>query len=101
MIEILLFGIGICLGWKLREIYALRFLNKMLATKIEAETSSFKTINVRIERTEDMYYLYDADTDHFLVQGKTVDDMTPILQARFPNTQFKAYNDNIKEVDLK
>lgn len=43
---------------------------------------------VKIEKNGDIEYWYDADSDHFLGQGKTLDEVIAVLKSRFPDHIF-------------
>ena len=101
-----IFFIGVVIGWKLRELHALYFLKKILTDKTlengpKIETPPLKQVNMKIEKIGDVFYLYNNDTGEFLGQGKSKDELTPILQQRFPGHSFTAFRENIEEVDFK
>jgi hypothetical protein len=43
---------------------------------------------IRQERDGDMYYWYDNDSDDFLAQGRTWEDVVGVLRERFPEHIF-------------
>jgi hypothetical protein len=43
---------------------------------------------VKIEKNGDIEYWYDADNNHFLGQGKTLDEVVAVLKSRFPDHIF-------------
>lgn len=49
---------------------------------------------VQEEQHGELYYWFDSDSDAFLAQGKTVDDMVAHLKSRFPGHVFFLTRDN-------
>jgi len=49
---------------------------------------------VQEEKHGDHYYWFDSDSDEFLAQGATVDDMIAHLRSRFPTHVFLLHKDN-------
>ena len=47
---------------------------------------------IRQERDGDMYYWYDNDSDDFLAQGRTWEDVVGVLRERFPEHIFVLNN---------
>jgi hypothetical protein len=43
---------------------------------------------VKVEERDGMNYWYDADSQAFLAQGKTIDDVINVIKARFPDHIF-------------
>lgn len=99
---ILIFVVGFIGGWlALRSVvqYRMRRLRQLLE---EAETNSKTTeIMVNFTRVGDQVYAYNADTEEFLVQGSTKDEIIGLLQKRWPNISFRASPANLKEVNLE
>lgn len=52
---------------------------------------------VKIENHNDVYYWFDKETDEFLGQGKTDDELIAHVKSRFPNHMF--FFENNKVVD--
>lgn len=44
--------------------------------------------NVKIEKQGDMEYWFDKDSDQFLGQGKTLEEVINVLKSRFPEHVF-------------
>ena len=94
-IETLLLVIaGIWLGWKWREISAMRLHQKMRREQQEsriielAERIQDSFVETTVERIGDMFYLHDADTGEFLAQGEDAEELSKNLRTRFPKKKF-------------
>ena len=100
----LIFIVGILLGWKFREYTAVRKMQKMMK-RAEEETSKppINKITVNIEKHNNMFYLFNKETDEFVIQGKTKEEILENLKKRFGNVDmvFHATSENIKEVGFK
>lgn len=56
---------------------------------------------VNIEKYGDIYYLFDKDTDAFMAQGKTEEELKDVVTKRFPGKRFMAAEKNLEELGLK
>ena len=56
-----------------------------------------KIVNINLIKMEHAVLAYDRDTQMFLGQGKTKQELIDILRTRFPNTNFMANSQNLKE----
>ena len=99
----LLFIVGLLLGWKFREYTAVRKFHKMIKQSEEQQPVAPTKISVKIERSGKMFYLYNLETDEFLTQGYSKEEIQENLQKRFKNSDmvFHATSENIKEVGFK
>ena len=86
---------GIIIGWWLREFTA---AVKMRHIMQSIETHSKSVVRIRIERTDNMLYIYNMDTNEFIAQGKTRNLVERNLKERFPDTVFAATDENLREV---
>jgi hypothetical protein len=43
---------------------------------------------VKVETVGDIEYWYDADSDAFLAQGRTIDEVVDVIKSRFPDHIF-------------
>jgi stalled ribosome rescue protein Dom34 len=71
--------------------------------KAEEKPVETNKINVKIERKNDIFYLYNMETDEFLTQGSSKEEIQSNLKQRYGNVNmaFHATPDNIKEVGFK
>lgn len=107
IIEILLIIIGaIWLGWKLREISAVRLYKQMkmeeqesrileLADKIQ---STF--IETNVEKIGDTFYLHDKATGEFLAQGDSSEELSTNLRTRFPEKRFVMDKKDLESIGI-
>jgi hypothetical protein len=86
---------GTMVGWWLREFTATVKM-KHIMKSIEAHSKS--VVRIRIERTNDMLYIYNMETNEFMAQGKTRNLVERNLKERFPDTVFAATDENLREV---
>lgn len=90
MIEIL---IGIIVGYIIFKLISI-FVEVKIITEEELDKidqSEFQEpkniIICKIERHDDMFYVWNLQTDTFLVQGKTMDDIVKFFTKHHPNTK--------------
>ena len=48
---------------------------------------------VKVEQHGDQFYWYDNDSDEFIAQGKTLEDIVAVIKQRFPTHFFFLNND--------
>lgn len=90
--------LGGFVGWKTREIYAVRGIQRILEQSIRQNISQVKTIPVGIEHHGDQFYVYNAINGHFLAQGKTHNEIASILNKQYPDTTFIADASVLREI---
>lgn len=54
-----------------------------------------RVVNARLEFYDDVIRMYNKDTDEFLAQGKSMDELNSTLKSRFPDKLF-----NIKQEQI-
>ena len=94
-IETLLLVIaGIWLGWKWREISAIRMMKQQRkeeqTSRIEelAEKIQQTFIETTVEKIGNIFYLHNKETGEFLAQGESPEELSNNLRARFPKNRF-------------
>lgn len=82
--------VGTAFGWFLREQHAMRVVNKMFehAEKKESELKQENIVKAKLEVHHGHYYLFDAETDAFLGQGETAEELSAMLRKKFPEKSF-------------
>lgn len=97
----LIFILGMLVGWKYREYTAVRKMQKLL--KAADQPKEVDKVNVKIEKHNDIFYVYNSETDEFLTQGLDKDEIQANLQRKFGNVNkvFHATSENIKEIGFK
>jgi hypothetical protein len=98
---VLTLAVGFILGWfALRALINLK-MKRMLDSIVNSPIPEKKTINLDFVKMHHAILAYNRDTQQFLVQGSTREEITALLLKRFPDTSFMANTKNLEEVDLK
>lgn len=97
MSELILILAGFLIGWYGREIYAKHMVKKLGAQidEIASEVVKESIINIDVEKHDDTLFVYKKDGT-FLAQGKNIDELTDILQKKFPGKLFNASPEHMK-----
>jgi hypothetical protein len=94
MIELVIAILGVWFGWKLREVSAIRTMEKIQKeqehSRIEqlAEELASKWVEMTVEDQNGVFYAYRKDDGSFLAQGKDAIELSKHLNARFPDKKF-------------
>ena len=82
--------VGTAFGWFLREQHAIRVVNKMFenAEKELAEKVGDNTIKAKLEVHHGHFYMFNQETDAFLAQGETAEELSAMLREKFPKVVF-------------
>ncbi len=98
----IVFSLGFILGWVLREEIAKRrvdYLMKQLGEELEDVAEAAKDlINIKIELHSGQYYVFNKETDEFMAQAPTRNELEDALAKRYPDKRFAATPENLKEV---
>lgn len=91
------------IGWGLRELHAIRQVQKldgMLKETIEEELEEIKKkyLPIKIEKVKQEYYVYSIPDNTFMAQGTNRKELEDNLDKRYPGKRFAATPDNLKEV---
>jgi hypothetical protein len=81
----ILIGIGLGIGFS---VLVVSWIIDRIASRIEAEileSRSERDIGINVEVDNGIIYCYNSDTDQFLCQGQTLDEIRRIFEERFPN----------------
>lgn len=94
--------VGIFLGMmlyssyiKLKEALELKRIEKKVTEKLNEFRE--KVINSRIEELQGCLYLFNSDTDEFLCQASTFDELEKIASEKFPGKLFNVPPDQLKK----
>jgi hypothetical protein len=99
----IVFAVGFLVGWNEREKWASKKVDALLDMydkEVEKHIEESR-IDIKIEKHNDVYYVYNKDTDDFMAQASTRKELEDALAARFSGKRFFADADNLKEVGLK
>ena len=71
--------------------------------EIDKKPEESNKLTVKIEKNNDIFYLYNMETDEFLTQGSSKEEIQENLKKRFGNVDmaFHATSENVKEVGFK
>lgn len=99
---ILVFAFGIILGWRFREMWAMRTLKKYVAQMAESEAEEeqepeVKRTAITLEKHNDSIFAYEEDGT-FIAQGKTLHELDIAIKARFPDRKFSVKEDDLIKV---
>jgi hypothetical protein len=93
--------LGFILGWFTLRVLINYKMMRMLDNIANAPKSEKPVVNIDLVKMDHAVLAYDRDSNMFLAQGKTKEEITVILQKRFPGISFMANPKNIEEVNLK
>lgn len=85
---IVVWAMGVKAGWDARERHARKITREFLDIMQEAEEEEPSFINITIEKHNNVFYVYDRETNEFMAQGSTKDEVETNLQKRFPGKTF-------------
>lgn len=96
---LLMFVIGFGLGWFAMQLYLSRKVIRMLreAKNVEAVR---KIVHIDFVKLKDQIYVYNRETQAFLVQGTSREEISTFLTKTYPDTNFMANTQNLKDVGL-
>jgi hypothetical protein len=80
--------LGALYGWKAHLRHVNRTVDSTL-NRIEEELSKTH-IRIKIEKHLDVLYVYDAQTNAFMAQGKSRHELEQSLQKKYPGKRFAA-----------
>ena len=95
----ILFAVGFIFGWFAHQRMVTLRINTIMQRLEKGMTDS--VINVRIERHDDMIYVYRADNGEFMAQGLNERDLSKQLASRFPGKTFAAPRDEITKSGIR
>ena len=100
--EVFLWLVLFWLVLKLIETY-LKAKNEALNKELEAlkDKIQHKFIHVNIEKHGDVFYLFNKDTDEFVAQGATMEEIKLRCEQRYKNLIVVCDNDVLENIGLK
>lgn len=98
------FVVGYAVTWLVVKLITgyLRAKNEVLHKQLEEINKKVKELIVRvtIEKHGDIFYIFEKETDRFVAQGRTADEIKEVMQKRFPEKTFIATDEEIKRTGL-
>jgi hypothetical protein len=91
---------ALVLQYVISKIYV-RALEKRLETKIAETLTKLKEtiIPARIEVANGVFYMYNRETNEFLAQGNTFDELEKTARSKFPNKLFNVPQSELNEIE--
>lgn len=77
-------AVGFVLGWRLREIHARNIINNMFANMDKENAKLDNTMNVEVVKENEQFYVYNAETNAFIVQVKSRDELFDYFKNKYP-----------------
>jgi hypothetical protein len=74
------------------------FLEKRIEEKVEQTMKEIRKslIPSKIEYTNGVYYMFNRETDEFLAQGKTFDELEKVAREKHPNKLFNVPKEELQ-----
>lgn len=98
LLWVVIWIMGAVYGWYARERQAKKtidmFFNQVEETIAEQVDASILKIN--IEEHNGMFFVYDKETNDFMAQGRTRDELEENLAKRYPDKRFAADKDDLR-----
>jgi predicted metal-dependent RNase len=94
LLWVVIWILGAVYGWYARERQAKRTID-MFFNQVE-ETIDASVLKINIEKHGPMFYVYDKETNDFMAQGNTVEELESNLAKRYPDKRFAADKDNLR-----
>lgn len=97
------FFVGILIGVLAHRTYInirVQFLEKQLEQRIENLLEDLRNsiIDSKIEYANGIYYMYDRETNEFLAQGSTFEELEKAARQKCPNKRFNVPHDELVEI---
>jgi hypothetical protein len=92
---------GFIAGWFLREWYAMRKVEKLMNSFGDNMLDEFKkkVVDITIEKSGDIFYVYRKDDGTFLAQGTNIEKLSDILMEKFPGMLFNCSSEDLAALE--
>lgn len=100
----ILIGIGIFIvafilggryGWGLRERVAERVVEKALE---QVKVVKDNMIPIVVEKHKDCLFIYNKESNEFMAQGSTMEELNTALESRFPGKKFSCSEEHLEMI---
>ena len=94
--------IGAVTGWYVREMRAQHVVTKMvseLEKKVEEEKKN--AIKIKLEKHHEHIYVFEDETDKFLGQAETIDELDKYLADAYPGKRFLVRESDAEAIGVK
>lgn len=97
---IIAFALAFWLGWKLREVYAMRIMNKFSEKYANNLAESFKkdVVDISVEHTNGCFFIYNRNDGTYLAHGESMSKLEDILSEKFPGKLFNATPEDLEKL---
>ena len=88
-------AVGVLNGWCIHK----RHIDRQMKNMFESMKESIdeRVIKVKLEMNNGVVYMYKLDTNEFMGQGKSEEDLSELLRKKYPGKIFAASEENLKE----
>jgi L-lysine 2,3-aminomutase len=87
---------GAVSGWKAREEHARQVTEKFI-DQMQQSDEDDDTIQITIEKHNDVFYVYDRHTNEFMAQGSSKQEVETNLKKRYPGKTFGCAESNLSQ----
>ena len=87
---------GVVSGWKAREEHARQVTEKFI-DQMQQSDEDDDTIQITIEKHNDVFYVYDRHTNEFMAQGSSKQEVETNLKKRYPGKTFGCAESNLSQ----
>jgi L-lysine 2,3-aminomutase len=87
---------GAVSGWKAREEHARQVTEKFI-DQMQQSDEDDDTIQITIEKHNDVFYDYDRHTNEFMAQGSSKQEVETNLKKRYPGKTFGCAESNLSQ----
>lgn len=91
------------IGWKAREIHAMRMMNKVIEQVTEDTVDEFrkKVIDIKVESHDGQLFVYKKDDGSYLAHGDNKTTLEDILNEKFPGKLFNASPEDLEKLNAQ
>lgn len=92
---------GLIVGWFLYEWYAMRRVENLMNSFGDNMFNELKkkVIDITVEKSGDLFYVYRKDDGTFLAQGADMDKLSDILMEKFPGKLFNCSPEDLAALE--
>jgi len=103
IIDLIILITGLIIGFAYGAHHAKKIFTNILDSAIEdSQPKEEKNdLVVKVEKHGNMFYLYDNETDKFIIQGSNKEEIVNFLQKTFPSVRVLVTAESAKLVDFK
>jgi hypothetical protein len=98
---LLAFIAGIAVGFLIIRCLIILKMKRMLDSIANSPIPDKKIVNINFVKMDHAILVYNRETQQFLAQGNSKEEIVQLLAKRFPDTSFMANSRNIEEAGLK